>query len=511
MRNKFINEALFLLFLILSYSSISFFYAHQHLNGHWTALIDQEMVLAYNSLLFNSGIEQEFVDHSGYFTFLTTSLYFKILNYFNIIEVYKFSQIYDYNLVQIFENSIYHLRFFSIYITIIMLVTATYLFDLLFKNKSYSFFLVIILFFLFGNLSLLSSTRTEQFSVLFILLSLIGLFNFFEKNKLIYFIIFLFFIFCSILNKSQVIFQLPLILLYSFYINKKPISFNYEFLERLNANKLLIYVFVFFFIFLTLKSLVFLRDYKSWIFLIAILSFLNFFFLKISNKKKRINNVLILNYSIIVSYFFFNIIIFLHPSASLVSLEKTIFAVIKYTSLYNSDISNVSFFEFLLNLIKILLVNFTYILNKFFFSINSYSIILFGSMIIFFLNLKLYSRSDKKVIVALVFSFFGIFSINLIRGDFPQYYSYIDYVIVMLLGFVLKDLKKKFSICYLTIFIILVFYLNIYKNQINPLKKVYSDQTVSICNDYRINENNFLTTWHKKIPLDKFEGFCFGK
>ena len=255
----------------------------------------------------------------------------------------------------------------------------------------------------------------------------------------------------------------------------------------------------------------FLRDYKSWIFLIAILSFLNFFFLKISNKKKRINNVLILNYSIIVSYFFFNIIIFLHPSASLVSLEKTIFAVIKYTSLYNSDISNVSFFEFLLNLIKILLVNFTYILNKFFFSINSYSIILFGSMIIFFLNLKLYSRSDKKVIVALVFSFFGIFSINLIRGDFPQYYSYIDYVIVMLLGFVLKDLKKKFSICYLTIFIILVFYLNIYKNQINPLKKVYSDQTVSICNDYRINENNFLTTWHKKIPLDKFEDFCFGK
>ena len=147
MKNKFFNEILFGLFLILFYSSISFFYAQEHLSGHWTALIDQEMVLTYNSLLFNSGIEQEFTDHSGYFTILTTSLYFQVLNFFNQIEVYKFSQIYDYNLSQIFENSIYHLRVFSVYIVVITLITATYLFNLLFKNKIFAFFLVIILFF----------------------------------------------------------------------------------------------------------------------------------------------------------------------------------------------------------------------------------------------------------------------------------------------------------------------------------------------------------------------------
>ena len=90
----------------------------------------------------------------------------------------------------------------------------------------------------------------------------------------------------------------------------------------------------------------------------------------------------------------------------------------------------------------------------------------------------------------------------------PQYYSYIDYIMVILLGFVLKDLNKKISICFLTTFVILIFYLNIYKNYMNPKKKVYSDQAVSICNDYRNNENNFLTTWHKKIPLEKFEEFC---
>ena len=508
MKNKFFNEAFFLLFLILFYYSISFFYAQQHLNAHWTAVYDHEMLLVYNSLLFNSAIEQELTDHSGYFTILSTSFYFKILNFFNLIEIYKFSQIYDYNLTQIFGNSIYHLRVFSVYIVVITLITATYLFNILFKNKIFSFFLVIILFFLYGNLSILSNTRTEQFSILFILFSLIGLFNFFEKNKFIYFVIFLFFLFCSILNKSQVIYYFPIILLYSFYFNQKPISFDLNLPDKVNKNKLLIYIFTFFFIFLTLKSLVFLRDYKSWIFLISIFLVLNFFFFKISDQKKRVDNIIIFNISIITSYIFFNIIVFLHPSASLISLEKTIFAVVKYTSIYNSDISNVSFFEFIFNIIKILLVNFIYLLNKFFFSINSYSIILIGTIIIFSLNLKIYSKNDKKIIALLLFSIFAIFSINLIRGDQPQYYSYIDYIMVILLGFVLKDLNKRISICFLTTFVILIFYLNIYKNSINPKKKVYSDQAVSICNDYRNNENNFLTTWHKKIPLEKFEEFC---
>ena len=509
MKNKFFNEAFFLLFLILFYYSISFFYAQQHLNAHWTAVYDHEMLLVYNSLLFNSAIEQELTDHSGYFTILSTSFYFKILNFFNLIEIYKFSQIYDYNLTQIFGNSIYHLRVFSVYIVVITLITATYLFNILFKNKIFSFFLVIILFFLYGNLSILYATRTEQFSIFFILLSLIGLFNFFEKNKFIYFVIFLFFIFCSIINKAQVIYYLPLILLYSFYINKKHISFDLNLPDKVNKNKLLIYIFTFFFVFLTLKSLIFLGDYKSWIFLIAILSILNFFFFKISDKKKRIDNIIIFNISIIISYIFFNIIIFLHPSASLVSLEKTIFAVIKYTSVYNPDISNASFFEFVFNTIKILTENFIYILKKFFFSINSYSIMLIGTIIIFVINLKIYSKNDIKIIALLLLSVFAIFSINLIRADRPHYYSFIDYIIVMLLGFVLKDLSKKISICFLTTFVILIFYLNIYRDYARVFtQKVFWNETAYICDDYRNNENNFLVTWHKKIPLDKFEDFC---
>ena len=134
---------------------------------------------------------------------------------------------------------------------------------------------------------------------------------------------------------------------------------------------------------------------------------------------------------------------------------------------------------------------------------------LIGTIIIFVINLKIYSKNDIKIIALLLLSVFAIFSINLIRADRPHYYSFIDYIIVMLLGFVLKDLSKKISICFLTTFVILIFYLNIYRDYARVFtQKVFWNETAYICDDYRNNENNFLVTWHKKIPLDKFEGFC---
>ncbi|MDA7806213.1 hypothetical protein N8963_02880 [Candidatus Pelagibacter sp.] len=431
MKNKFYNEIFYIIFLLFFYSSISFYYALEHINSHWTAVYDDELTLVYNALLYNSGIEQEYTDHSGYFTILSTSIYLKILNFFGIIEIYKFSQIHEFDLDQIFKNSIYHMRVFSIFVSAVYLISATYLFNILFKNKLFSFLLGVILFCLYGNLTLLSGVRTEQFSALFLMMSLIGLFNFFEKNRLIFLIMFLFFLFCSILNKSQVIFHLPIILLYSFYINKKSVSFdiNLEIIPK--KNKILLYIYIFLFTFLTLKSLIFLRDFKTWIFLITILFILNFFFLKLSNKKKLIDNLLIFNSSIIFSYVIFNLVIFLHPSASLNSLEDTIFAVVSGTVVYRPEIADVTFVEFVIGVMKIIPQNFILLFDKFFLSINTYSIILISLIIIFIINFKNYQSNDKKMITLLLISFFGIYSINLIRGDASYYNIFTDYILII--------------------------------------------------------------------------------
>ena len=49
------------------------------LDRHWTSIYDHELTIAYNSLLFNSGLKHEYVDHSGYFTILFLSIFYKLL------------------------------------------------------------------------------------------------------------------------------------------------------------------------------------------------------------------------------------------------------------------------------------------------------------------------------------------------------------------------------------------------------------------------------------------------
>ena len=38
-------------------------------NQHWTAMLDQDIKIIYNSLLVSSGFEQEYRDHPAYTTF----------------------------------------------------------------------------------------------------------------------------------------------------------------------------------------------------------------------------------------------------------------------------------------------------------------------------------------------------------------------------------------------------------------------------------------------------------
>ena len=81
MKSKFINETIYALCLILFFLSVSFYYADFfNLDRHWTSKYDQELPIAYNALLFNSSMTQEYIDHSAYFTILSSSFYLKLLN-----------------------------------------------------------------------------------------------------------------------------------------------------------------------------------------------------------------------------------------------------------------------------------------------------------------------------------------------------------------------------------------------------------------------------------------------
>ena len=221
MRNKLINEAIYIFCLISFFFSISFYYADLfNLDRHWTSKFDQELTIAYNALLFNSAIIQEYTDHSAYFTILSSSLYLKLLNFFGFVDIYKFSQVVGsievVGLNEIFQDVIFHLRCLSVGVNALIAVAITCLFNIMFKRKVFSFILALIVFYLYGNLNNLTNIRSETFSILFLILSLIALKIFFEKNKIVYLVSFFSLLFFSILEKSQVIFYIPVILLFTF-------------------------------------------------------------------------------------------------------------------------------------------------------------------------------------------------------------------------------------------------------------------------------------------------------
>ena len=68
---------LFFLFLYFFLLNI-----YQLYHQHWTAIIDQDVVIIYNSLLISSGFEQEYRDHPAYTTFLILGSIYKFFSIF---------------------------------------------------------------------------------------------------------------------------------------------------------------------------------------------------------------------------------------------------------------------------------------------------------------------------------------------------------------------------------------------------------------------------------------------
>ena len=113
------NYKIFIFFLF-SYLLLLNFY--QLSVQHWSSMLDQDIIIIYNSLLISSGIEQEYRDHPAYTTFLLLGGVFKFLSLFfenfTIEEVLSSENI-DKNLQTLFVigrilNSFY--IFFLVYI-----------------------------------------------------------------------------------------------------------------------------------------------------------------------------------------------------------------------------------------------------------------------------------------------------------------------------------------------------------------------------------------------------------
>ena len=196
------SAKIFFSILFVYFFSLNIYQMH---NQHWTAMLDQDIKIIYNSLLISSGFEQEYRDHPAYTTFLILGGVFKICSIFfdnfTIQEVFKSD-----NIDKEFQKLFYIGRIIN---TIYIFLLTLFIFKILNElkiSKLISFISVSLSIFFISFYELLFVLRSEIVSVLMFLVSLYFLIRFLNKSNILYILLTGVFFALSMLAKIQAIF-----------------------------------------------------------------------------------------------------------------------------------------------------------------------------------------------------------------------------------------------------------------------------------------------------------------
>jgi hypothetical protein len=494
------NKFLLSLFIFIFFFSIIFYLSNKFfpLDRHWSAIYDHELTLTYNALLFNSAELHEYIEHSGYFTILFLSIFFKILNFLNFLSIYKITAFNESNNLDIdLQNIIFFSRLYAIICSSFLFAIIFWFFEFISKNKFFSFLLTFLCFLSVGSFEHFIQLRTELLTMILFLLSFFSILIFLTEKKDFkskYLFLFFIFLFCSILNKTQISFYLFAILLIANFIEIEKRKYfnleNYKLLEIKNFNY---YMFSIVMLYLILKFFTKGSSILSIVFIFFNITMINIFFYLILKKNDLdVNkNLRIINFFFLMSYIIFKSILFIHPSTNEIAFNNTFTNIInntfKYTSIAIEDNGNV--FSIFLDFIN----QFKYIFG----SINYYSFLIIISLLLNFTLLK-----NTKIIyfnLSCILSFFLISCINSLRPA-SIYYIFCDFFLILSFANYGKYSKRKI---FLAIFpIIIIAGLLNYPNIKFKIENVPSNNTRGICGD------TYFYDWHKKIPKDRFKKFC---
>ena len=188
----------FFLFIISIYQTQYF---------HWTAILDQDIIIVYNSLLISSGIEQEYRDHPGYITFL---IYGLLIKFFSLFNSDLLSNVNDLSKSINPNKDLQSLFHFCRNINVIVNISLIFfLYKVLIKitlNQKLAILGCCILLVSSWYTESLFYLRNENLSIIFFLISFIFQIKFFEKRKFIFVILSGLFFGIAMLTKIQIIF-----------------------------------------------------------------------------------------------------------------------------------------------------------------------------------------------------------------------------------------------------------------------------------------------------------------
>jgi len=516
--NYLILFSVFFLLIFNINSSLSF--TEDYLK-HWSTYNHDDIVFVYNSLLYLEGLEQHLFDHPSLFTFIIFPFFYKVFYYIGYIDFYNLSSFLESSDINLSLSKLFYISRFVIQIFSIGTIVLIYKITKIFSLRSIDSLLVSLLFIIsIGFISASNRIESGLIAIFFLLFSFYLFLKFINsKNKisLIYLVFSFLLIFSAMMQKKIVYFAIPFIFLSSImFLKKNEIIYQkYEFFNYRSLYKyflIILYLLVFVFIYYkTIYNNTFhLSRDLDFIFLIANFFGLNllFFFYIRFFQNKYYENLLTYNILLGVTYFFYKYFLIYAFSASpaIWSISFTNFLVHLNMFVGTADVKGA--FDFgSLNLYLFKLVsNFNFIINKYFFSLNYQSILIWTNSLLFLTFFSKISLKERYSILSLFFGFFIVQSIMLFRYEQDTYYLNSEFLLLFSLCILLKNIKNKINYTCISI-ILIISLLNSSIDHLKSLKKYNFESYCYLFKDFE-SVDGYYEVYTNKIPQNIRKNFC---
>lgn len=489
----------------------------QSFNQHWSQILDQDIVVVYNSLLVQNNIPQEYLDHPAFTTFLLNSYIYKVYNFFFLNSSIDLNYILSsYKLDNFLQIYFIISRFVNVLINTLLIIIFYLCVKKLSNDYLISLFLTTILSLSEWFTLSFYYLRSENLALLLFFIS----FYFLIKNKYLILkniIISSIFFYFAYLSKIQIIFFL--ILNFSVFIIKLVENENRFVITSSRIKKYLnlsFIIFVFFYflfqIIINEKTNIFIKKPYLDLIIFSLSIILIYGLGSILKLNKNIYKAFVCNVSIFFHSIFLILLITLILS-QLNFINFNEFILLRFTNpfhfmsefgLFNSfdlksqyAITKNNFFDF----IK-------------FPSLNWIVICLLVALLclIFYKKRKCKNYFIKNL---LLYSFIFLLIIKIVSFFYRYYeiYHLFYYSIIMIsFSLIFPQIDRKFRI--ITLFIILILTINeslINKSKIiNKFRYSNTGNLKQICSHHE-ETLRYLKYWTKRLSWKSINNICQNK
>jgi hypothetical protein len=499
---------IFLNFILIILPLIYFLYLNPLRN--WIENYDEELWVSYNALLYLSNLPQEKFDAPHFLQFFLLSLFYKLLNFFDILNIRNIDDLNKGYLNLNLQKIVFFTRIYGLILGISFILLIKYFINKFFlKNDNYSFCLTFSLLLSGGYLLHIQQHRVEIITLISFIIAVIALINFIQNQEKKNLFFFTFFFILSIMTKVQIMFYAPLFFSLIFFLKKKIYYNDYKHF-KFDYIK-----FIFLLVIMLIAVILRSEQLHSIIFLILYLTLINIiFYIFIFNKfTKKIIATYHLNLFFFLSFIIIALIVLLIPSAD----KELFYPFFRISKIRGYLVGELKGCCDLIVWLKFFLIYFFQNIKSVFNNlllINFINFIFFEIIVLLAIFRKYLTR---KIIVSSIIILLAFLSLKLIEGfrGMSDYYEvYYGWFLLLAMALVLNRLKKN-SKNFIIFFTIISSFLITFKD--GYFQYNYKSQNISfknqlyynrICAEKEFTPMSFWPYWLNKVKYENVKIYC---